>query len=95
MSSRLDTSFKMVHSQKNLMKCCMSKNVSVLLHKTTDCSEGHSPNYDKGLWKTSEQRAGDKTNRGDDIFLKCAERQGLVCVGLEAGCVKSRTVRWC
>lgn len=50
---------------------------------------------DKGLWKTSEQRAGDKMNPGDDIFLKCAERQGLVCVGLEIGCVKSRTVRWC
>lgn len=38
-----------------LIKYYMRKCVSVLLHKILDYSEGQSPNYTMGLWKTSEQ----------------------------------------
>lgn len=48
-----------------------------------------------GLWKTSEQGARDKLNCEEKILLKCSERQGLVCVGLEVGCVTSGTVGLC
>lgn len=51
----------------------MRKYVSVLLHKILDYSEGQSPNYTMGLWKTSEQ--------GE--LLKCPERLEFNCVGLE------------
>lgn len=45
-----------------------------------------------GLWKTSEQRAGDELWR--EYLFKVFRKAGTcaVCVGLEVGCLKSRSV---